>query len=139
MRGAVVLLVLVAMPLAGCSGAEAPAEQPLPVPAAPETHSEQAVSFHALSPLWVCAGPGCAGKNGDDFASFGGATYVGFRLDVRPASDPLDVPLVPMADIRIVAECSGEHATCPPGVLAETQGPFPATLEASGFRIADPD
>ena len=129
---------LLALLFAGCAA-------PAPVPAAvetnpaPETLVEQDVSFDVLSPLWVCGAFGCAGKSGQDFALFGGATYVGFRLTVQPASDPLGTPVLPLADIRIVVECSGDHTTCPPGILAETQGPWPATLEASGFRIVDPD
>lgn len=136
MRTPVVALVLL---LAGCLGTEAPPEQPVVAAPGPETHSEEAVSFDVLSPLWVCAAAGCAGKNGDDFTLFGGATYVGFKLTVQPASDPLGAPVLPTADIRIVVECSGDHSTCPAGILAETRGPWPATLEATGFRIADPD
>lgn len=137
-RLACVLLFLLSS-LAGClseDGGE-PALAAAPVEA-PETIEERPVSFDVLSPLWICAGVGCAGKSGNDFTLFGGATYVGFRLTVQPATDPLGMP-VPTAQVRLVAECSGDHSTCPPGVLAETAGPWPATMEASGFRIADPD
>jgi hypothetical protein len=134
---AVALLLL--SPLAGClsedPGDDAPAALPVE---APETIEERPVKFDVLSPLWVCAAAGCAGKSGNDFTLFGGATYVGFRLTVQPASDPLDMPM-PSAQVRLVAECSGDHSTCPSGVLAETTGPWPATMEASGFRITDPD
>jgi hypothetical protein len=137
MRGFVVAFV--ALLLAGCSGPQpAPvADVPAPLPA--ETIAEQPVEFAVLSPVWVClpAG-GCAGKSGQDFTAFGGRTYVGFKVSVQPSTDPLGLG-VPGAEVRIVARCSGEHLTCPPGILAETTGPWPATLEATGFRIADPD
>ncbi|MEA3165846.1 MAG: hypothetical protein QOJ26_712 [Thermoplasmata archaeon] len=135
MRG--VLVAVVALLLAGCTAApSAPVVEP--VESVPESIVEEQVHFEVLSPLWVCS-VGCAGKSGDDFRTFGGQTYVGFRLTVQPSTDPLGVPVVPMADVRIVVECSGDHSTCPPGVLAETQGPWPAAIEASGFRIVDPD
>ena len=130
---------LVALLLAGCSDPGSPAAAEGPPAPTPETVAEQPVQFSVLSPVWVClpAG-GCAGKSGDDFTAFGGRTYVGFRVNVEPSADPLGLGL-PAADVRIVARCSGEHLTCPPGILAETTGPWPATLEATGFRIADPD
>lgn len=134
MKPALGLLVLL---FAGCAG-------PVPAPTAvepdpvPEALVEEGVEFSVLSPLWVCAAVGCAGKSGDDFVSFDGRTYVGFHLTVEPSMDPLGVG-VPSAEVRIVARCVGEHLNCPPGVLAEATGPWPATLAASGFRIADPE
>jgi hypothetical protein len=131
------LVAAVALLLAGCMAApSAPTVEP--VGSVPESVVEEQVNFEVLSPLWVCA-VGCAGKGGDDFTTFGGRTYVGFEVTVQPATDPLHVPLVPAAEVRLIVECSGDHSTCPPGVLAETTGPWPAKLEASGFRIVDPD
>ncbi|HJQ93225.1 MAG TPA: hypothetical protein VJ874_02945 [Candidatus Thermoplasmatota archaeon] len=97
-----------------------------------------------MSPMWICVAGPCGGVSGPDSYSFDGRTYTGFRLEVSVSEDPFGagVPYpvgVPQAQVRIVVECAGDSRTCPAGVLAETQGPWPATLEASGFRIADPD
>lgn len=137
MRG--ILAALVVLLLAGCSGPQTSPGADSPAPVAAETVVEQPVEFAVLSPVWVClpAG-GCAGKSGQDFTAFGGRTFVGFHVSVQPSADPMGLG-VPGAEVRIVARCTGEHLTCPPGILAETTGPWPATLEAAGFRIADPD
>jgi len=137
MRG--ILAAILALLLAGCSGPETVPVADTPAATAADTVVEQPVEFTVLSPVWVClpAG-GCAGKSGQDFTAFGGRTFVGFRVSVQPSSDPMGLG-VPGAEVRIVARCVGEHLSCPDGILAETTGPWPATLEATGFRIADPD
>jgi hypothetical protein len=138
MRAILVAGALLTILLAGCSSEE-PVAVGTPIPALPEeTFEEDEVQFDVLSPVWVCTAGGCAGKGGPDFEAFGGKTYVAFRVTVEPSADPIDTP-VPNAEVRITVQCSGDHATCPAGVLAEATGPWPQTLEASDFRIADPD
>jgi hypothetical protein len=128
--------------LAGCA---APAQDPVPepMPGVAEAYAEEQVTFGARSSLWVCGAFGCAGASGPSGASFDGKTYTGFRLEVRPSDAPAELgveqPGLPGAQVRIVAECAGDSRTCVPGILAESAGPWPATLEASGFRIVDPD
>ncbi|MHB1260511.1 MAG: hypothetical protein ACYC2H_02220 [Thermoplasmatota archaeon] len=143
MRSALFLLVLLgSAALAGCSGPEA-AQQSVALASEPETFSEEPVVFDVQSSLWVCGAFGCAGANGDTGVAFGEKTYTGFKLEVKPSEDPAGLgtepPGVPGAEIRIIAKCAGDSRTCPAGILAETVGPWPATLEASGFRITDPD
>lgn len=128
--------------LAGCaSPAPAPMAEGLAPPA--ETMAEEPVAFDIESPLWICAAAGCAGVDGQTGASFGEKTYTGFKLEIRPSEDPfglgVGMPGAPGAQVRIVAQCAGDSRTCPAGVLAESVGPWPATIEASGFRIVDPD
>ncbi len=130
-------LALVALLVAGC--AAAPEAAPVIDPVPEETTREVSAEFHVISTLDTCGAAGyCIGVFGSNVYAFGDATYVGFRLTVAPSPETIDAG-VPGAQVRITAKCTGERTDHCPGLLAETEGPWPATIEVSGFRIESPE
>jgi hypothetical protein len=99
---------------------------------------EEPVDFTLYTPLAGCVSIVCGGgNNGPGAIALGGVNMTAFELIVS-LDDPASQAgaLVP---VRITAQCIGDHATCPAGALAVSDGPWPATLKAAGFRIQAPD
>lgn len=132
------LAVLAFALLAGCASHPAPSSLPAPV-AEPVTGNQQ-VDFHLTSSLSACPPVvgGCAGVMGEGSHAFDGHNWVALDVTMTPDGGPTD-PAAQTAQMRLVADCVGEHSACPSGHLAVAEGAFPLHLQASGFRVVDPN
>lgn len=140
MRGAAVLLLLL---LAGCAAPAEPVAAPIPLGDAMVAGTQE-VRGALDSNVAVCTALACAGSWGPDtWTADEGHTWVALDLTVRPdGGDPVTDTTAPLTDVRVVAECVGERASCPAEPLAVAEGgpgDFPLRLVAEGFRVAEPN